>query len=90
MASGGSALFEAEIAKYLLEGKELKTVAAGKTYLGFCEAASKKNENWAVAKELEGEAGKGYPNRLSVNASQLKMHVWNRKDQSGKLKKARS
>ncbi len=73
MAAGGSSLFEAEIAKYLLEGKELKTIAAGKTYIGFCEVESKKAADFAAMKELEGTTG--YKERLAINAAALKMAV---------------
>lgn len=75
MAAGGSSLFEAEIGKYLLEGKELKVVAAGKIYLGFCEVESKKAADFATMKELQGEAAKGYPERKAINAAALKMEV---------------
>jgi hypothetical protein len=75
MAAGGSSLFESEIAKYLLEGTALKVVAAGKLYLGFCEVESKKAADFATMKELQGEAGKGYPERLAINAAALKMGV---------------
>ncbi len=73
MAAGGSSLFEAEIAKYLLEGTALKVIAAGKTYLGFCEVESKKAADFATMKELEGTTG--YKERLAINAAALKMAV---------------
>ena len=85
MASGGSSLFEAEVGKYLLEGTALKVIAAGKTYLGFCEVESKKAADFAVMKELQGEAGKGYPERLAINVAALKMEA---KEQAGKLGEA--
>ena len=84
MAAGGSSLFEAEIAKYLLEGKELKTVAAGKIYLGFCEAKSKKAADFAVMKELEGTTG--YKERVNINNAALKMEA---KEQAGELGEAK-
>ncbi len=83
MASGGSSLFEAEVAKYLLEGKELKTIAAGKTYLGFCEVKSKKAADFAAMKELTGTTG--YKERVEINAVALKMEV---KEQAGELGEA--
>ena len=83
MAAGGSSLFEAEIAKYLLEGKELKTVAAGKLYLGFCEVKSKKANDFAVMKELTGTTG--YKERLATNAAALKLEA---KEQAGELGEA--
>jgi hypothetical protein len=83
MAAGGSSLFEAEIAKYLLEGKELKPVSAGKIFLGFCEVESKKAADFATMKELEGTTG--YKERLAINATVLKMEA---KEQAGKLGEA--
>lgn len=83
MAAGGSSLFEAELGKYLLEGKELKTVAAGKLYLGFCEVESKKAADFAVMKELTGTTG--YKERLATNAAALKLEA---KEQAGKLGEA--
>jgi hypothetical protein len=83
MAAGGSSLFEAEIANYLLKGKELKTVAEGKIYLGFCEVESKKAADFATMKELEGTTG--YKERLNINNAALKMEV---KEQAGKLGEA--
>jgi ATPase subunit of ABC transporter with duplicated ATPase domains len=83
MAAGGSSLFEVEIAKYLLEGKELKVVAAGKIYLGFCEVESKKAADFATMKELEGTTG--YKERLAINAAALKMEA---KEQAGVLGEA--
>src|SRR5438552_18553988 len=85
MAAGGSSLFEAEIAKYLLEGKALKVVEAGKIYLGFCEVKSKKAADFAAMKELKGEAGKGYPERKAINDALLKMEA---KEQAGELGEA--
>ncbi len=83
MAAGGSSLFEVEIAKYLLEGKELKTVAAGKIYLGFCEKESKKQADFATMKELKGTTG--YKERLATNAAALKFEA---KEQEGVLGEA--
>lgn len=83
MAAGGSSLFEAEIAKYLLEGTALKVVAAGKIYLGFCEVESKKAADFATMKELEGTTG--YKERLAINVAALKMEA---KEQAGKLGEA--
>src|ERR1035437_7313065 len=78
MAAGGSSLFEKEIAEYLKAGTALKAIGAEKLYLGFCEVESKKQADFAVMKELEGEGGKGY-------AAALKMGV---KEQLGKLGEA--
>lgn len=83
MAAGGSSLFEAEIGKYLLEGKALKVIEAGKTYLGFCEVESKKAADFAAMKELKGTTG--YKERLAINAAALKMEV---KEQAGALGEA--
>ncbi len=85
MASGGSSLFESEVAKYWLEGKELKVVAAGKIYLGFCEVKSKKANDFVAMKELTGTTG--YKERLAINASALKMHVVEQAGELGEAKK---
>jgi hypothetical protein len=75
MAAGGSALFEKEVAEYLFKGTALKVIEASKLYLGFCEVSSKKAANWAVMKELQGEAGKGYPERKPLENAALKFGV---------------
>jgi hypothetical protein len=85
MAAGGSSLFEKEIAEYLKAGTALKAIGAEKLYLGFCEVESKKQADFAVMKELEGEGGKGYAARLEIGAAALKMEV---KEQLGKLGEA--
>lgn len=73
MAAGGSSLFEAEVAKYLFEGKALKVVESTKLYLGFCEVESKKAADFATMKELEGTTG--YKERVKLDAAALKLGV---------------
>src|SRR6202035_5121722 len=73
MAAGGSSLFEAEVAKYVFEGKALKVVEATKLYLGFCEVKSKKAADFAAMKELTGTTG--YKERKEIGAAALKMGV---------------
>ena len=85
MAAGGSSKFEAEVAKYLLEGTAIKAIGAEKLVMGFCEVKSKKNADFATMKELKGEAGKGYPERKEVKATALKMAV---EEQAGELGEA--
>jgi hypothetical protein len=83
MAAGGSSLFEAEVAKYLFEGKALKVVEATKLYIGFCEVESKKAADFATMKELEGTTG--YKERKEIGAAAMKMAVT---EQAGKLGEA--
>lgn len=81
MAAGGSSKFEAEIAKYLLEGTAL--TVPSKLYLGFCEVESKKNADFATMKELKGTTS--YKERKEVKDVLLKMAVT---EQAGKLGEA--
>lgn len=83
MAAGGSSKFEAEVAKYLLEGTPVKAIGAEKLVLGFCEVESKKNADFVTMKELKGTTG--YKERLEVKNVALKMAV---EEQAGKLGEA--
>src|SRR5277367_1133326 len=85
MAAGGSSLFEAEVAKYLFEGRALKTVESTKLYVGFCEVESKKAADFATMKELTGTTG--YKERKEIGATALKMHVVEQAEKLGEAGK---
>jgi hypothetical protein len=82
MASGGSTVFEKEIAEYLKVGTAIKAIGAEKLVLGFCEVKSKKAADFGTMLELKGEAGKGYPERKEIKNAALNMTVV---EQAGEL-----